>query len=224
MLGAGEPIRVQTGQRALFRVLNASATMRHRLALPLHSFLVLELDGNAVPRPRAVPVLDLAPGERVDAIVEMRNPGVWVFGETDSAQRSGGAGIEVEYAGAEGRARWIPPPEFQWDLDSFGQQRDLPPAAAKIPLVIEPGTNGYLWAINGKSWPHTDEIRFAAGARNRLVFDNRSDMGHPVHLHRHSFELSSGVRKDVLMVPARTRLEADITADSPGPALFHCHQ
>ena len=34
MLGAGEPIRVRPGQRVLFRILNASATMPHRLALP----------------------------------------------------------------------------------------------------------------------------------------------------------------------------------------------
>jgi FtsP/CotA-like multicopper oxidase with cupredoxin domain len=224
MLGSGEPIRVKMSQRVLFRVLNASATMRHRLALPSHSFLVLALDGNTVPKPQPVPLLDLAPGERVDAIVEMKNPGVWVFGEVDNTQRSQGAGIEVEYAGAQGRARWTPPPEFQWDLDSFGQKRESLAADTKIPLVIEPGTNGYLWAINGKSWPHTDEIHLMGGARNRLIFDNRSDMGHPVHLHRHSLELASGVRKDVLMVPARTRLEADITASSPGPALFHCHQ
>jgi FtsP/CotA-like multicopper oxidase with cupredoxin domain len=47
-----------------------------------------------------------------------------------------------------------------------------------IPLVIEPGKDGYLWAINGKSWPHADEIRLMPGVRNRLVFDNRSMMGH----------------------------------------------
>src|SRR5437868_12709646 len=33
MLGAAEPIRVREGQRALFRILNASATLAHRLAL-----------------------------------------------------------------------------------------------------------------------------------------------------------------------------------------------
>ncbi len=92
-----------------------------------------------------------------------------------------------------------------------------------MPFVIEPGKNGYLWAINGKSWPHTDEIRLTSAIRNRLVFDNRSDMGHPVHLHRHTFELGSGVRKDVLLVPSRTKLEVDVLADSPGPSLFHCH-
>jgi FtsP/CotA-like multicopper oxidase with cupredoxin domain len=224
MLGSAEPIRVKNGQRVLFRVLNASATMAHRLALPSHDFLVVALDGNAAPKPQSVPVLDLAPGERVDAIVEMKNPGVWVFGEVDDRQRTAGAGIELEYGGAHGPARWTRPPEFKWDLNAFGQAPESSPEAVQIPLVIEPGTGGYLWAINGKSWPHTDEIRLTAGARNRLVFDNRSAMGHPVHLHRHTLELASGVHKDVLMVPAHTRLEADIVAKNPGPALFHCHQ
>jgi FtsP/CotA-like multicopper oxidase with cupredoxin domain len=168
-------------------------------------------------------VLDLSPGERVDAVVEMKSPGVWVLGEVEDAQRASGAGIEVEYAGAQGKARWIAPPAFEWNLSAFGQQRDLPPSESAIPMVVEPGKDGYLWAINGKSWPHADEIRLTSGVRNRLVFDNRSMMGHPLHLHRHTFELGSGVRKDVLLVPAHTKLEVDVLADSPGPALFHCH-
>jgi FtsP/CotA-like multicopper oxidase with cupredoxin domain len=224
MLGAGEPIRVKNGQRVLFRVLNASATMSHRLALAAHSFLVAALDGNPVPKPRQVPVLDLAPGERVDAIVEMKSPGVWVFGEVDDSRRAPGAGIVVEYGGAQGTAQWLAPAPFEWDLNAFGEPRESAPAPAEIPLVIEPGVNGYLWAINGKSWPNTEEIRLMPGVRNRLVFDNRSHMAHPVHLHRHIFELASGVRKDVLLVPEHSRLTADVVADMPGPSLFHCHQ
>lgn len=223
VLGSGEPIRVKGGQRVLFRVLNASATKAHRLALPSHTFQIVALDGNVVPKPAFVPVLDLAPGERVDALVEMKSPGVWIFGEVEDAQRASGAGIAVEYAGAQGPARWIPTPDFQWDLSAFGEQRELPPSESEIPFVIEPGKDGYLWAINGKSWPQTDEIRLTGGFRNRLVFDNRSMMGHPVHLHRHTFQLGSGVRKDVLLVPAQTKLKVDVLADSPGPSLFHCH-
>jgi FtsP/CotA-like multicopper oxidase with cupredoxin domain len=224
MLGSADRISVKSGQRVLFRILNASATMAHQLALPSHEFLVTALDGNPVPNPKTVPVLNLAPGERVDAIVEMKNPGVWVFGELDDRRRNSGAGIEVEYAGSQGKAQWVAPAEFKWDLNAFGQAPGPAQPAVNIPLVIEPGHDGYLWAINGKSWPNTDEIKFTSGVRNRMVFDNRSDMAHPVHLHRHTFELASGVHKDVLMVPAHSRLEADILADSPGPALFHCHQ
>jgi FtsP/CotA-like multicopper oxidase with cupredoxin domain len=223
MLGSGEPLRVKSGQRALFRVLNASATKAHRLALPGHRFQVVALDGNTVPKPVSVPILDLAPGERVDAMVEMKTPGIWILGEVDDAQRASGAGVHVEYQGAQGAPRWTAPPDFQWDLSAFGEQREPPASEPAIPIVVEPGTDGYLWAINGKSWPHVDEIRLTAGARNRLTFDNRSMMGHPLHLHRHTFELASGVRKDVLLVPAHTKLDVDVVADSPGPALFHCH-
>jgi FtsP/CotA-like multicopper oxidase with cupredoxin domain len=226
MLGAGDPIRVKTGQRALLRVVNASATMQHRLALAGHQFQVVALDGNTVPKPQLVPLLDLAPGERVDAIVEFKNPGKWILGEENDKQRNNGAGIIVEYANSTGKAKWIAPPAFSWDYTSFGNGAIAVQPETKLPLVIEPRNDGNLWAINGKSYPNTDLIRPTAGSRNRLIFDNRSDMAHPVHLHRHSFELVSaaGVYKDVLMVPAHSKVEADFTADSPGPSLFHCHQ
>src|SRR5215472_9844061 len=119
MLGYGEPIRVRTGQRALFRVLNASATLTHRLSLTGHTFRIVALDGNAVPRPAAARVIELAPGERVDAIVELNNPGVWIFGEVDNTRRSAGLGIVVEYAGQSGEPRWSAPGPFPWDYTVF---------------------------------------------------------------------------------------------------------
>jgi len=232
MLGAGEPIRVKASQQVLFRVLNASATMQHRVALSGHTFRVIALDGNAVASPQSVPVLDLAPGERVDAIVEMKNPGIWVLGEEDENQRNSGAGIVVEYSGAQGKPKWLAPPKHTWNYLSFGTDaghRTEPEVV--VPLIIEPRSDGNLWAINGKSYPRTDPFYVRAGEINRLVFDNRSHMGHPVHLHRHTFELTnyagtptSGVFKDVVVVPAMSRVEVDLRADQPGPSLFHCHQ
>ncbi|MCU1260283.1 MAG: multicopper oxidase, type 2 [Bryobacterales bacterium] len=230
ILGAGEPVRVQQGRRVLFRIVNASATMQHRLALPGHSFDVVALDGNAITTPRSVPVVELAPGERADAIVRMSNPGVWILGEEDNRQRNAGAGIVIEYANAKGPARWVAPPPFNWDYSAFGGSQKVPEPDAIIPVVIEPRNDGNLWAINGKSFPNTDPLMAHPGARNRLIFDNRSDMAHPVHLHRHTFELTrfagksmSGVFKDVVTIPARKIVEVDFTADNPGPSLFHCH-
>ena len=59
MLGHGEPIRVKQGERVLFRLLNASASMGTTLALPGHRFTVVALDGDPVPVPTAVDVLRL---------------------------------------------------------------------------------------------------------------------------------------------------------------------
>src|SRR5580698_5955917 len=54
MLGAGEPLRVKSGQRILMHLLNASASQIHRVALPAHKFQVIALDGNPVPAPQLV--------------------------------------------------------------------------------------------------------------------------------------------------------------------------
>ena len=224
LLGAGEPLRVSKGQRVLLRVLNASASMPHRLALPRHTFQVLALDGNPVPSPRGVPILEVAPGERIDAIVEMTEPGIWVLGSEN------GAGLVVEYANQKGKPQSTTPAPFTWDYTAFGAAAKNARPELITPLVVEPRSDGNLWAINGKSYPHTDPIPAKFGARNRLIFDNRSDMAHPFHLHRHTLEITkycgkptSGVMKDVVSVPARQTVEVDFTADSPGPSLFHCH-
>ncbi len=80
VLGFSEPLRVKTGQRVLLHVLNSSATDPHWLSFSGHQFKVIALDGNPVPKPETVPLLCLSPAERVSAIVEMNNPGVWILG------------------------------------------------------------------------------------------------------------------------------------------------
>ena len=69
------------------------------------------------------------------------------------------------------------------------------------------------------------------GKRYRIRMKNASDDIHPVHLHRHSFELMSlagvrtaGIYKDVMMLGGYQEAEIDFVADNPGLALFHCHQ
>ncbi|HYL37354.1 MAG TPA: multicopper oxidase family protein [Bryobacteraceae bacterium] len=231
MLGAGEPIRVRPSQRVLFRILNASATELHRLSLPGHRFQVLALDGNAVAQTQSVAAIDVAPGERVDAIVEMNNPGVWIFGEVRDGQRNQGLGIVVEYPNQPGPPRWSPPPDLPWDYLAFGGREPAPEPDGRFPLVFKEAEGGHHFTINGKSFPHTAPLMVQADRRYRLIFDNQSADAHPVHLHRHTFELTrfddkptSGVFKDVVVVPAWKKVEVDFVASNPGPTLFHCHQ
>ena len=231
MLGAGEPIRVRQGQRALFRILNASATLSHRLALPGHLLRVVALDGNAVATPRAVPYVELAPGERADALVEMNRPGVWIFGELKAEQRASGLGIVVEYAGEQGPPRWLPIADIPWSLAGFGGSAALPEPDGRQTFVLRAAGDGHHWTINGKSYPKTDPIAVHANRRYRWTFDNQSANDHPMHLHRHRFEVvrydgqpMSGVWKDVVVVPAWKQVEVDVPTTQPGLSLFHCHQ
>lgn len=221
MLGAGEPVRVRAGQRALFRILNASATMTHRLALTGHNMQVIAMDGNAVARPSKVRTIVLGPGERIDAIVDMNNPGVWILGEIDDAHREAGMGIVVEYADQKGPPRWVRQPVEPFDYTLFGNAMPSPDPGEKLRLEFK--AKGDRWVINGK-------LNVKENRRYRLMFDNQTAMAHPVHLHRHTFELTrmdgratAGVWKDVVIVPAWRQAEVDFLANQPGPSLFHCH-
>jgi len=235
-LGYGDPIRVREGQRVIFRILNASATLQHRIALARHKFNVVSLDGNRVAVPREIEVLEMGPAERVDAVVTMNQPGVWILGEVDDHLRNAGLGIVVEYAGRHGPAQWAVPASAFWDYTVFGGAGNTPdPDVEVVPLTfrLKWAGNRWIdyWTINGKSYPKTDPILVHANKRYRLRFDNQSGEPHPVHLHRHSFELTkfagkatAGVVKDTVVVPARRQVEVDFVADHPGPSLFHCHQ
>ena len=234
-LGRGEPVRVRSGERVIFRILNASATENLQLAFAGHEFQVVALDGNPVPAPRRVAALALGAAERIDAIVAMNNPGVWILGSTHDEDRRDGMGIIVEYAGSTGEPRWIAQPREPWDYTLFGVPRALPPPDAVIPMrfgKINGGSGGFnRWTINGRPFEQARPIDLHRGRRYRLAFRNQTDDAHPVHLHRHSFEIvrvngkvTAGVMKDTVVVPEFGAVDVDFVANDPGPTLFHCHQ
>src|SRR5271154_1732741 len=107
MLAHGEPVRVKTGERVLFHILNGSATEIRSLALPGHTFKVIALDGNPVPVPVDVPVLWLGTAERISAIVERKPPGVGVMGDLAEDALSHGRGVVIENADQPGKPQWI---------------------------------------------------------------------------------------------------------------------
>jgi len=268
VMGYGEPLRVKQGQRVMLHILNSSPTEVHWIAFAGHQMRVVALDGNAVPTPRTVPMLRLAPAERISALVEMNNPGVWVLGEVRKHVQALGMAMVVEYQNAGGAARWDQPSDLQWNYQQFAgaPQTATPQTGAQllsaqlpagqpaglsaeppiiVPLTFESKFHGHgameTWTINGQSYPNARVAPLIRGRRYRLQFINRSLDDHPLHLHRHSFELRSlggaldatagvappdirGIVKDVVLVDAQTRAEVEFTADNPGSTLFHCHQ
>jgi len=234
-LGSGDPIRVREGQRLLIHFLNASAIENRRIALAGHKMKVIALDGNPAPSPQTVDSIFLGAGERIDAVIEMNHPGIWILGSTEKPIRDLGLGVVVEYAGQHTQPQWIDPPKEPWDYTIFGKSgTSLPAPQASIETIFEkiPGGAGKfnVWLVNGKPYPHDREFVLKQGTRYRLVMRNRTDDAHPMHLHRHLWDLveingkpMGGVAKDTVVVPYYGRAVVDFTADQPGLALFHCH-
>jgi len=251
MLGANDPIRVRQGQRVLFHFLNASATEDVSLALPGHRFEVVALDGNPVPRTERVSVVSLSVAERIDAIVEMDQPGCWILGSTSSQERSKGLGVVVEYAGHSAKPTWKDPGISDWSYSLFSATVGKRPEPDEIfTMMFEKKMPGNAekhdhsamhhapsdlitmpeWTINGKPFKQLDALKVKEGKRYRFRFINNTGCAHPVHLHRHRFELVtvdqvpvSGIWKDTANLRRFNMIEADFIADNPGPTLFHCH-
>ena len=244
MLGFGEPLRVKAGQRVLFRLLNASATENVILALPGHRFRIVAMDGNPVPNPQTVETVSLGVAERVDALVEMNNPGVWVLGSTLKAARDMGLGVVVEYAGKSGEPVWQDPKSEDWDYSLFAAKAPVPQPEETFTLTFRDagalnGSRFDTWTINGEAWPKVKPMMVKAGKRYRMLFRNASGDQHPMHLHRHSFEVTSirntqdpqtatrqmsGLIKDTVNVMPLQEVAVDFFADNPGDSLMHCHQ
>jgi FtsP/CotA-like multicopper oxidase with cupredoxin domain len=234
-LGWGEPIRVKQGQRVLFRLVNADATRTLNLALPGHRFRVIAMDGNPVPTPREVETLTLGVAERIDAVVEMNQPGVWVMGAPRDQERMMGMRVVIEYEGAMGEPKWVAPPNAgPWDYSIFGKDGTHREPDGKFEVAFkmleDEGKAFNRWTINGQFWPNVEPLKVKAGKRYRIAFRNGMEDGHPVHIHRHSFEIisingkpTSGLIKDTFQVPRDGLAEADFVADNPGLSLLHCH-
>jgi len=209
---------------------------------------VVALDGNPVPTACTVPMLRLAPAERISAVVEMNNPGVWVLGEVRKHVQAIGMAMSVEYENRSGPQRWQQPSALRWSYAQFAAAQPSGVASEPsilIPLVFEAKFQGHgameAWTINGAAYPGTKVAPLIQGRRYRLQLINKSMDDHPLHLHRHSFELRTlgtpltgadsaqpleigGIVKDVVLIDAQTRAEVEFTANNPGASLFHCHQ
>ena len=132
-----------------------------------------------------------------------------------------------------------------WDYTVFGMQREVwDEAQARLGAVTEPDGKFELtfkkipgnrvdynrWTINDKQWPDTDPMMVQKGKRYRMIFHNQTGDWHPLHLHRHDFEIvkiggksTAGIKKDILNMPRFSDAEVDFVANQPGPSLFHCH-
>jgi manganese oxidase len=93
-----------------------------------------------------------------------------------------------------------------------------------------------ILVINGRSWPHTERLTYAAGEEVRWRWINASDLNHPMHMHGTYYRVDSigDGEKDQIFSPTQQRtvvtqlLLPGTTMGVrwlpvPGRWLFHCH-
>jgi FtsP/CotA-like multicopper oxidase with cupredoxin domain len=220
-------------QRARLRIINAGADTAFRVALGGHRLTVTHADGFPV-RPVTGDALLIGMGERYDVLVEL---GDGTFPLVAVAEGKGDQALAVVRTsrGATPRPDVHP--------DQLGRRlitvADLQ-AVAEVDLgkrtphrthrlVLEGDMENYRWTINGQTMHGATPFEVRSGERVRLVFENRSMMFHPMHLHGHTFQLQRagnqppGPRKDTVIVRPTQRVTVDFDARNPGRWMLHCH-
>lgn len=237
---ATAPLTVREGERVRLRLINASGSRTHRIHLEGHRLAVTHTDGNRLLEPVEVDVVPIAPAERYDVEFTADRPGVWSLHDLTPGQTEAGLRVQIVYGGHES-APEAPLRATAAGLQSWsypmGRGVDWLPAPSgttdDFQLTLSGGMMGSnQWTINGKVYPDTDPLPVRPGDRARARLFNMSMETHPMHLHGHSFRVTSigGTRlaapliKDVVAVRPMEAAEIEFVADNPGQWLFHCHK
>ena len=244
---------VEAGERIRLRVCNTATARVMNLRFEDHSPIAIAYDGQPVP-PRAVSdgALRIAPGERVDRLIDMTlAPGA----EAAITEISGNGRLMAGrfiYHPSE-RRRSGPLEEFQGlAANPLPHKIDLT-NAVNAPLVMAGGAmgglreaiyrgetlsieqlvqRGQVWAFNGIAG-RSDEPLFSVrvGQSVRIPMVNDTAWAHAIHLHGHHVRLlgtngevlkAEGWR-DTVFLDRREQRTVAFVADNPGKWMIHCH-
>ena len=239
-----KPIEAKVGQRVRLRILNASPTITHYIALAGHDLRITHSDGNPLPRDVTVDTLRVGVAERYDAWFDVTEPGAWLLEAIASDDMARGQSVLIHTPDMEHADPARPAPTLK-GKDWFTYQEAGHAGPLRQPLVAGPvdveadfelgggGRGNASWTINGKTWPDTPEIKVHRGDRVLVRFRNPTDMDHPMHLHGHVFKLvelngqslQMPLPKDTTLVPANGGSAAWLfeATSPPGRWVLHCH-
>ena len=230
-------VSVEPGGTILLRVINASSMSAYHVSLGALNGELIAVDGF-----RIKPVIDrrfpITAAQRLDIRITIpRKPAAHPILAILEGERSQ-TGVILKAGGAP--VSRVPDmaaaasPALTLDLErSLRATRPL--AVRKADRVHQVDLTGemvgYIWSINGVAWTKdVPPLAVAKDERVELVFQNRTLMPHPMHLHGHEFQVVeingkrfAGAVRDTVLVTPGARVVVAFDANNPGCWAMHCH-
>jgi spore coat protein A, manganese oxidase len=233
--GAPWPVLEVAAARYRFRLLNASNARRYGLALDpardAKSFIQIGSDGGLLPRPVAHDVVDVAPAERFDVVVDF------------SAYHIGDEITLVNRLGSGSTRRIMQfrvvrrEPDDSAVPDRLAELEELDRGRATVTRMWR-FTRGRIgnhvgWVVNGRPFdPNRMDAQPKLGDVEIWRFG--TDLHHPVHVHLAHFQVIrrgnggpgpfDGGWKDTVDVRPAEHVDVAVRfTDYKGPYVMHCH-
>jgi FtsP/CotA-like multicopper oxidase with cupredoxin domain len=232
-----EIVQVKPGDVVRLRFIAGSAMSNFLIQLGPLEGMAIAVDGQNI-IPFKMKTFELAAAQRLDVLVKIPK-GIGAYpilaqGEGTNLQTglilaTQGATIPKlkETADSEAKA-------FTYDQEFRLQTRS--PLVLKRPdkvltVDLEGDMMKYDWTLNGKAWPKGKPLQVNNHDRVEMIFNNKSDMAHPMHLHGHFFEvkqingrnIQNGAIHDTILVLPHSTVKIQFDADNPGNWPLHCH-
>lgn len=228
-------VYVEPETKVRLRMINGSSATNFFIELGNIKGKAIAVDGNLI-QPIEDSLFELAVAQRIDILVTLPDKGAFpilAIGEGTDKQ----TGIILATPGS-----YIPKIEQKASKKTGaltnqqeGKLRALNPLPSKPvdkQLMVELGgeMRTYTWTINGQSWPESTPLIIHEGQRVEVIFQNKTMMSHPMHLHGHVFQVASidgkpieGAMRDTVLVMPKSTLSIQFDANNPGVWPLHCH-
>jgi FtsP/CotA-like multicopper oxidase with cupredoxin domain len=222
-----DSVAVRDGERVRLRLINAAPARFYALKFEGHSVAVVAYDGQAVrPHYASGGVVVLAPGQRVDTIIDMDGgAGQKYVLFDDQGPRGAYRLLDLVYDGTPLRQKLLKDP-LRLEANRLPEP-DLR-AAERHEIVVERSrAPGALWTFNGRVDARPEDpplLALRRGASHVVSLRNLTDYDQPLHLHGHVFRTikrndePTAYRewRDTVLVHAHETAEIALVADNRG--------
>ena len=215
----GPLLRVSLGTHVVVQVRNGLVDR-----LDIHGFVTRPADGESV--------ISIAPGETREIRFDAGAPGTYHYwATTRGATLNTRRGAESQLGGA-----FIVDPPGAVAADRVFVMTEWDETQQRVDEIVNPDVRR-VFAINGRSWPHTERLDERVGQEARWHIVNLTQVGHPMHLHGFYFSVrgvGTGLRQtsyapsDYRQVVTEgmtvgSTLKMAWTPERTGNWLLHCH-
>lgn len=230
-------VGVKPNSTIRLRFINGSSGTNYWVNLGKLSGTAIAFDGSDI-KPITGKLFQLAMGQRIDILVKIpSNGGAFpILGQVEGLNKQTGLILKTANAAipkiSEVNNNTAQALNYQQEYNMHSTNPLVRRPINKIvPINLSGNMQKYIWMINGQAWPNVTPIKLKKGDRVELVFNNQSNMAHPMHLHGHMFEIveidghklhNAALHDTVLILPHST-VKVIFDADHIGTWVLHCH-
>src|SRR5262245_50484603 len=231
-----ETISVNARQSVLLRLIAASSNQNFYVDTGTLEAELLAVDGKAV-QPIKGNFFQLGAAQRLDLKITIpKDGGAYpILAQGEGTKLLCGVVLITKGASVPKLSRTASVSTAALDNTQEKRLRALNPLSDRsinrtLPAALGGNMATYVWTINGEAYPNSNSLDIQSGEHVGIAFTNSTNMGHPMHLHGHDFQvveiagekIPRGLR-DTLMVRPRSKMPVAFDADNAGVWPLHCH-